>query len=266
MFGILNSVRTLSAKSGWRWGRLRLQVAGAALLLLTTSAQAAETFRNTPTVGSLLWKPTLPAAQAATAPLPLLVVLHGDGGSPQQLLSLLIPEAQRRGLQVLALACPRDQGCSHRSFWQWNPSPAWLTESLQALAQQHKFDASRVYLLGWSGGASYLADVMAQVPPQFAAVALLGGGMPTRGAEGCAACKLPIYYSIGEKNPLRALAEASYQELKKCAHEVSWHVVRGADHAAEWESLQQGGVRAVLDFLLSKAGPCPSQGRTDSVR
>jgi poly(3-hydroxybutyrate) depolymerase len=188
-----------------------------------------------------------------------VVALHGDNGTPARLLELLQAEAEKRKLAVLALACPQALGCDHRSFWQWGGAPGWLAAQVDALAAavpEARIDPQRVYLLAWSGGASYLTDVMAQVPPRFAAVALLGGGMPSRHPEACAPCRMPIYFLIGESNPLVGLAQRARDALRACGHPLRETSLPAADHEGEWSALKRGKLAEALDFLGEQSLRC----------
>lgn len=194
-------------------------------------------------------------------PHPLVVVLHGDRGSPAELVRGLRGAADARGFAVLALACPVALGCTARSFWQWRGSPAWLTQQVDALAaalapEGIRIDRSRVSLLGWSGGASYLTDVAAELPPGFAALGLVGGGMPTQHRGACAPCPQPVYFAVGDRNPLRSLAVAAQAELRACGHALTWRPIARADHAAERAALEQDLGAALLDFLAAQTDRC----------
>jgi poly(3-hydroxybutyrate) depolymerase len=218
--------------------------------------------RDVPCAGCIL---RLPAPSPGRA-FPLVVALHGDNGSPARLVELLQPEADRRGFAVLALACPQKLGCDHRSFWQWGGAPSWLSAQVDALAAPPSsepslawsIDPQQVYLLAWSGGASYVTDVMAELPPRFAAVALLGGGMPSRHGGACARCRVPIYYAIGERNPLGYLARAARDTLRSCGHPLREVVLPGADHEGEWAALSHGKIAEVLSFFAAQPLSCPS--------
>jgi predicted esterase len=165
---------------------------------------------------------------------------------------------------VLALACPQKLGCDRQSFWQWGGAPSFIATQVDALLSAREpsgaptwtLDRERVYLLAWSGGASYLTDVMAQLPGRFAAVALLGGGMPSRQAGACARCPVPIYYVLGERNPLAALARSARDALQACGHPLHFETLPRADHAGEWAALRHGKLAEVLAFFAEHSLHC----------
>ena len=212
----------------------------------------------------------LPAPDAWPGARPLVVALHGDNGTPAQLVELLQAEAERRGMAVLALACPRQLGCDRRSFWQWGGAPSYITDQVDALLRPSRgadasatssgaapIDPQRLYLLAWSGGASYLTSVMAQLPSRFAAVALLGGGMLGPQVGACARCPVPVYYLLGERNPLAALAESARDALKTCGHPLRFVSLPRADHSGEWNALRRGQLATVLTFFSEHTLSCP---------
>lgn len=244
---------------------------GLGLLLTLTVARAAVPQTpnppEAPCPGCIL---RLPAGAAWQGARPLLVALHGDNGTPAQLAELLQAEAERRGFAVLALACPRQLGCDRRSFWQWGGAPSFITEQVDALLRSShgaagtepgrgaaRIDPQRLYLLAWSGGASYLTSVMAQLPSRFAAVALLGGGMPGPQVGACARCPVPVYYMLGARNPLASLAESARDALKACGHPLRFVSLPGADHAGEWNALRRGQLATLLTFFSEHTLSCP---------
>lgn len=184
---------------------------------------------------------------------PLVVALHGDGATPGPLVALLQGEAERRGVILFAPLCPRALGCPGASWWRWAGASAWLTRQIERVVRSQPVDARRVYGLGWSGGASYLASSLDELPATFAAVGLVGGGMPGRG--GCPSWAAPVYFVSGARNPLRALAEAGRERLASCGHSVRWVSLPQADHEGEWRALREREAARILAFFLAQARP-----------
>lgn len=198
---------------------------------------------DAPCKGCILSTPR--RADAGT--VPLLVLLHGDGGqSPLRLLEAWEPFTAPRGIALLAAACPRDLGCQG-SWWQWDGDPAWLGEQVRAASAKVAIDPARVALLGWSGGASYLGRRLEGLGAPFSAVVFHGGGIPPR-AGPCAARPLPTYFLVGDRNPLHHLAVRLGDDARQCRHDLTWDLVPGADHAGEWKA-QTKHADAVLAWL-----------------
>jgi poly(3-hydroxybutyrate) depolymerase len=198
-----------------------------------------------------------------TDPVPLLVVLHGDRGhSPAELLSAWEHHAASRNVAVLSLQCPRDQGCNG-SWWQWNGELSWVTAQVDALAAKRPIDRSRMWLAGWSGGASYMGMRAQAFQRTFAALVYHGGGIPPLEigcgqsllpADGGKPSPPPVYFLVGDANPLHHLAVGLRRHHERCGDEVSWNVTPHADHAAEWKLLDQRG-GTIIEWLLPKRLP-----------
>lgn len=165
-----------------------------------------------------------------TAPSPLLVVLHGDSG-----------------VSSSDLACPKDRGCKG-SWWQWDGDPSWITSQVDALTKQHAIDRSRVYLAGWSGGASYIGMRTQAFEKTFAGLVIHGGGIRPR-AEGCGGSKTPVAFLYGTGNPLHDLAERLHDHYESCGAEIRTTLLPKADHATELRALDDHGA-TILDWLL----------------
>jgi poly(3-hydroxybutyrate) depolymerase len=101
-------------------------------------------------------------------------------------------------LQVLSLQCPVDQGCKD-SWWKWNGDPGWIVDQVAAVAKAVPIDPARIYLAGWSGGATYLGMHAPAWSAAFAAVVIHGGGH--RPSAGCPERPLPAYFLAGDRNP-----------------------------------------------------------------
>lgn len=163
------------------------------------------------------------------------------------MLAALRKAATEREIALLAPPCPEDLGCDSKSFWRWGGDPAWLADLVDRAAAAYSIDPERVSLVGWSGGATYLGAHMAALPDRFNAAVLVGGGSPN---AHCAAAPLPIFMLQGDRNPLHRLAVALHRRLVECHHDVTWQLVRRADHAAEWRAFTRAATqRTIFDFL-----------------
>lgn len=182
------------------------------------------------------------------AAVPLLVVLHGDYGEPAAgLHRAWEPHAAARGVALLSLACPASEGCKG-SWWQWNGSPAWIEQQVDKVAQRRAIDRDRVYLAGWSGGATYIGFRTQELEKRFAAFVIHGGGYPPSSTQ-CGAEPTSVFFLAGDGNPLHGHAVRLRDHYLACKADVSWNLLRGADHPQEWNALARRGADA-MDFLL----------------
>ncbi len=123
-------------------------------------------------------------------PLPVVLMLHGAGGHARNALkqSALARHADERGFLAVAADGTRPRPGSPAKFLtnpqMWNDGSGrrhgaasdvddvgFLAEVLDRIAQRHKVDASRVYAMGFSNGASMALRLAAELPDRIAAVA-----------------------------------------------------------------------------------------------
>lgn len=192
---------------------------------------------------------TIDAPTMRKGDLPLLVVLHGNKEHAPAAAARWRSAALERGWVVLALECPREDGCEDGKWYAWNRAPSWIQAQVDALAQQLPIDRSKRYLAGWSGGASYIG-MNAHRLSGFAAVVFHGGGQPPLGnVDDCPGSALPAYFLVGDGNPAHGAAVRLKTYLEKCGQELSWDLLPGAGHGAEAKALDHEKAHAILAWL-----------------
>jgi len=226
----------------------RSAIAGVVTVIsLSTRAQelaASSRAVDPPCSGCLAAWPSSPEAA------PLLVVLHGDGQSAGMVYARWRPWAEARHVAIFAPACPSNEGCKG-SWWRWDGDPAWLRRAIDRLGQAHPLDRDRLWVVGWSGGASYVGWQTQAFEETFAAIVIHGGGTPPAD-EGCPPTAASVYFLVGEKNPLHDLAVGLRRHYDACGDDVVWHLLRGADHEGEWAALDARTAGAIFDWLETK--------------
>jgi len=135
----------------------------------------------------------------AKTPVPIVVALHGAGGSENLFFEgygagHIVTECRKRGWLLVATR-------SGLSFGTGPPIPALLDE----LAKRYPLDPKRVFVVGHSMGAMQTIDLIQKHPTAFAAAAALGGGGAVRDPKAFAAS--PLFVGVGEKDGI-ALAGA----------------------------------------------------------
>jgi MYXO-CTERM domain-containing protein len=183
---------------------------------------------------------------------PLVVVLHGDGQPAQAARAPFHALAVERDIGLFVPTCPRSEGCSAGSYWRWNGDPSWLRLRVAEYARAIGSDPSRIAVVGWSGGASYLGYRLPELGAEYNVVAFLGGGMAPAitGCEPSAA--RPAYFLVGDKNPYHGLAKELRAAADRCGYAVSWNLLPGADHAGEWRAVSsRDRMGALLDFIVA---------------
>lgn len=182
-------------------------------------------------------------------PAPLLVTLHGDWGN-------MAPDLHRawerfaapRNVALLSLACPSKLGCKN-SWWQWNGEPSWIVAQIDKLAVSRAIDRDRMWLAGWSGGASYIGMRTQELERTFAGIVIHGGGV-WPWPDDCPAQKARVVFLVGDRNPLHKNGLALRDHYARCGNPLSFHLLRGAEHEGEWKALSEKG-GAILDELAT---------------
>ncbi len=211
--------------------------------------------KSATTVGqSVAARPTaksVTAGQSASGrKVPLLVVLHGDRETAAAAAARWRSAVRQRSWALLSLQCPTEQGCRD-SWWQWNGSPSWLVERVSEIAKNTDIDSRRIYLVGWSGGATYIGIHGAEWNSVFAALVIHGGGMAPSD-EKCPVPAPPVYFLVGDRNPLHYLMKGLRSWLIHCDADIEWDLVRGGDHDGENRALDRKKALAILDWLAER--------------
>lgn len=183
-----------------------------------------------------------------TAAVPLVVLLHGDTDSARERAQKWRPAVTARGWALLSLQCPAELGCPDGSWYQWRHDPGWVREQVREVMRAHPIDSSRVYLVGWSGGATFIGKHVQEWPGMFAAIVIHGGGVPPR-SDDCPGQPLPAYFLVGDENPAHGAARRLRAYFASCEQEVVWDLVRGANHAEEDAALTDDKAAHVLGWL-----------------
>lgn len=159
-------------------------IAALVALVLTASGGAAETVR----LGDRFYVIELPANPRGA---PLILALHGGGGSPDQFAraSGLARAALREGY---AVAFPAGTGRRGDRLLTWNggyccglavrqqvDDQAFLAGVIRDATTRYDLDATRVYLTGMSNGAIMIETFAARNPRLVRAIAGVSGTMDT---------------------------------------------------------------------------------------
>ena len=131
----------------------------------------------------------LPTGYEPNYPYPLLVFLHGHGGSEEQILRLA-PRLSRRNYICIGLRGPhavsvRPDG---RPAYTWgldSTSDAQVEEyvfrAIEQTRRQYHVHSERIYLAGFREGAALAYRLGLLFPERFAGIVSLNGCLPRRG-------------------------------------------------------------------------------------
>ncbi len=176
-------------------------------LLVNLEAQAAAANRSQPFLGKdragqfwvtvvtktrrrVAMRVFVPDAAAAGHPLPIVVALHGAGGSENMFFEsyghgAIVDRCRERGWLLVA---PRST--------PFSGSP--VVEIVDELARVYPIDLKRVMLVGHSMGAGQAVAAASSEPGRYAAVAALGGGGSI--ASQPALKVLPFFVGVGSED------------------------------------------------------------------
>jgi poly(3-hydroxybutyrate) depolymerase len=187
-------------------------------------------------------------ASAAVDRVPLVVVLHGDREDAADSERRWRKPVEALGWELLALECPKDLGCKGGSWYRWDGDPAWLRDRVREVTRVRPIDPSRIFLVGWSGGATYIGKHIQAWPRMFAATVIHGGGVPPVD-DTCLDRAFPAYFLVGDKNPAHGAAKRLRDYYKTCDQELVWDLVPGANHAKEDAALTAEKADEILRWL-----------------
>ncbi len=131
----------------------------------------------------------LPTGYEPNYPYPLLVFLHGHGGSEEQILRLA-PRLSRRNYICIALRgphplAPRPDGRQAFTWGQGGHNDALVEEyvfrAVEQTRRHYHVHSERIYLAGFREGATLAYRLGLLFPERFAGIVSLNGAMPRRG-------------------------------------------------------------------------------------
>lgn len=162
----------------------------------------------------------VPATEPGQPPRPLVLALHGAGGSENLFFDgygdgAIVALCQQRGWFLVA---PRSEAFGAGD----------LPGLLDALASRWPIDPRRVLLIGHSMGAAQAVAAAARNPERFAAVAALGGG--GRPGRGPGIDKLPWWVAAGERDFGRPQASALHRALLAAGARSAYREYPGVEH------------------------------------
>lgn len=157
------------------------------------------------------------AAATSSAPIPVLIVLHGTGGDENMFI-----EAYGQGL-VATMGLAANTIVVSPSTTALGASPANFDSLMSVLRSEYRVNGARVYVLGHSVGASVAARLAQARPTQITAVACLAGGAPVTVAKAppvlfVGAALDPIIPASIVKRSATATPTGTYRQLEHEGH------------------------------------------------
>ena len=157
-------------------------------------------------------------------PVPLVVALHGAGGSENLFFEgygngRIVRECETRGWLLVAPRSPLG--------FLGGPPP--VLALVDRLAERYPIDRTRVFVVGHSMGAAQAVELAQQHPGKVAAVAALGGSGRVRKAAPFA--KLPVFVGVGSEDFALAGSRKLRDDLAAAgASDVTFKEYPGLEH------------------------------------
>jgi len=184
----------------------------------------------------------VPGGLDPARPAPLLVALHGAGGVATHILDLVVDQAERHGIVVLA---PESRGPT----WDvirggYGPDVAFIDRALTKIFQHYPIDPVRIALSGFSDGASYALSLGVMNGELFDHVLAFSPGFmaPTTTAD-----TPKIFVSHGVHDdvlPIDPCSRRIVPALRRAGHDVDYQEFDGG-HVVPPDMVD----RAVARFL-----------------
>lgn len=165
----------------------------------------------------------VPERASQGAKMPLVLALHGAGGSENMFFDAYGNGAITRFCRERdwVLAAPRGNGMG----------AAQTEELVEELAKVYPIDQSKVMVVGHSMGAMQAVGLASRSPEKYAAVAALGGGGMVRPNPGLAA--LPFYVAVGTEDFALSGARGLNNALKRAdVRTLSYREYEAVEHLA----------------------------------
>lgn len=220
-------------------------------------------------VGGVARDYLLDAPAEASGPVPLVIALHGGGGSPMTMTPRWLGIARREGF---AVAFPSGVG-RNANMGTWNAGGccgfamasgsddvAFIGAMIDDIARDHRIDPKRVYVTGLSNGGMLTYRIGAALAPRIAAIAVVSGAM--FGGETPPATPVPVLIMHGEQDdivpfkggtsPMALVARSQTQPFREVAYAVDFW--RRADGCADKPSVEAKGDVTVETYAQCAKG------------
>jgi phospholipase/carboxylesterase len=159
--------------------------------LFSRSSRPAEGFYSSEVAAPHAWplRTFLPTGYEPNYPYPLLVFLHGQGGSDEQVLRLA-PRLSRRNYICIALRGPHPVGIRSdgRTAYSWGPDDQddplveeYVFRAVEQTRRHYHVHSERIYLAGFREGAGLAYRLGLLFPERFAGIVSLNGALPRHG-------------------------------------------------------------------------------------
>ncbi len=185
-----------------------------------------------------------PSRVETDRPLPVVVGIHGFGGSGRDCWSLWQSAAEEHGFLLVCPSLADAQG-----GWHQRAGEIMVERILAQVAQAHRVER-RVVLVGFSAGAQFVQGYAFHHPQTVAGLVVLAAGTYYR--PPAAVAKIPVRVIIGDRDDPIAIAGAQefVRVLDREGFPVDLHILPGVGHAVTTDAQALTGELAQRVFNL----------------
>ena len=195
--------------------------------LVTVSAGASSSAPKNVTCGGESYRYLVTANDPAGPPAPAILLLHGAGGRPDEMVDAWKKFAAREHIVLIAPELPRKLEFEAKA-------PEVFRCVVQDAQHFASMDSARIYVFGYSMGGYLAFDAAMFDSEYFAAVAVYGMTIHPDydGILDHAKRKTPIVLLLGERDPTLTLAQAHRTRdlLVKNGFPLEYEELKGRDH------------------------------------
>lgn len=194
----------------------------------------------------------IPRSYQASQPAPLVLMLHGAGGSAQDSLNLFDTVADAMGLVLLAID-------SRQKTWDiviahYGADIRFIDQALQQTFNQCAIDTKHIAIAGFSDGASYALSVGITNGDLFTHVIAFSPGFLAPAAQRGSP---RLFVSHGTQDPVLPIATCSRRIvplMQRVGYDVAYREFDGA------HSVPPTIVQEAMDWFVADPGLHPSEG------
>lgn len=200
------------------------------------------------------------APPPGSGPYPLVVILHGDDGQPAAPWNSGWGPLWAEEQSFIAMM-PKAPTAPTNSWWQGDleANAAWLIAAVASVADGHDVDIDRIYLIGYSGGSTFLGAFAPLYQDVFAAVQFTCGGAPaTYTPPPAPECRIPGRFVMADDDFMVQLAEPLYESFVALGHEMTWVSLPCSGHCCQDEEHFRGAWEWMLEH--TKCGGTSGSG------
>lgn len=180
---------------------------------------------------------SVPASYNPQKAIPLLLALHGDEGKPDYIFSSF-QTMQSDSNGAFILVAPRAPFGGGSWYQATSSHETFINAVIAKLLGLYNIDQDRIWVTGWSGGATFLSYYAIKRQDILAAVVFyMGGGGGGSYSPAPNSCKIPCRWVVGTNDFLYSMAKKKYNALTQSGHATVWIDLPGVSHSFQKSTL-----------------------------